>query len=239
MKDIKQNLPEPKILIVEDDPDISFIIKKSLDSLNAEFTQAENGEEGLKLLLDKKYDLIISDLAMPILGGEEMITRFREQEKNRFTPILVLTAKVDLDTKISVLDMGGDEFISKPFNRKDLFARVSVLLRLNYLTQELFTRNDDLDKKNQEILALQATLLEEEREKTKNRIIITSLHKIRQPLTNTVLLSSMLQGDEKQQKNISRLKSSLAEIEKILEELESLDTSKINSYIEGIEMIKD
>jgi DNA-binding response OmpR family regulator len=239
MKELKNNARPPEILIVEDDSDISFIIKRSLDPLKAIFTEAENGEVGLKFLLEKKYDLIISDLGMPVMSGVEMISKFRDQEKESFTPILVLTAKQDIDTKVNVLDIGGDEFVSKPFHHKDLFARARVLLRLNQLTYELYEKNHELDRLNKEILTLQASLLEEEREKTKNRIMVTSLHKIRQPLTNSVLLSSLIGGDEKHEKNIARLKTSLAEIEKILEELETLDTSKINSYIEGLEMIRD
>ena len=238
MKFSENNSPI-RILIIDDDADTSFIIKSSLSKIDAIIEEAANGEIALSMAENEKYDLVITDLMMPVLDGKQFIEAFREKYLNSFTPILVLTASAELDTKISVLEAGGDDFLVKPFNNRDLLAKAKVLLRINHLTLELYRRNNELKASNDTILALQQKLIQEEREKTHHRLMVTSLHKLRQPLTNAVLISEMLPEMEDPNKQKFKLRESLVEIEKILTDLESLDSNNVEPYFNNIEMIRE
>ena len=115
-----------RILIIEDDQEISKLLsviltKKELDSI-----VAYSGTEGLLQLQNNKFDLILLDLMLPGKSGEELIKKIREENS---IPIIVISAKVDIENKVHVLKMGADDYITKPFRVRELMARVKVQLR--------------------------------------------------------------------------------------------------------------
>lgn len=116
-----------RILVVEDDRDISSAICKVL-KLNNFYTDAVyDGVEALKYLDYDEYDCVILDIMMPRLDGLSTVKRMRE--RNDFTPVIILTAKADIDDKVLGLDTGADDYLSKPFSMKELVARVKALTR--------------------------------------------------------------------------------------------------------------
>lgn len=140
-----------KILIIEDDKNLSDTIKQCLkDEYNIE--QAYDGYEGCTLASSDIYDLIILDLMIPEMNGYEVLSKLRE-EKN-YTPVLILTAKEGLESKIKGFNYGADDYLTKPFIREELIARSSALIRRSsgaYKEKELLFLDLKLNLKNRRV----------------------------------------------------------------------------------------
>jgi DNA-binding response OmpR family regulator len=120
-------MEENKILIIEDDPNIADVIEIHVKDLGYRLERAADGKTGLKKALSKEYALIILDLMLPELDGLEVCKRIRAEQK--FTPILMLTAKsFELD-KVLGLELGADDYITKPFSIRELIARIKAIFR--------------------------------------------------------------------------------------------------------------
>ena len=129
-----------KVLIVEDDADLNNLICETLTKHGLKCTQAYSGSEGLLDVKNDKFDLAILDLMMPGMSGESLTATIRETSK---IPIIVVSAKCSTDSRVDLLSMGADDFLSKPFEVKELIARVDVQLRhLSYGSK------DDREDKN-------------------------------------------------------------------------------------------
>ncbi len=112
-----------KILIVEDDINIHNVIEEILKKENYTTYNAYSGTEALMLLERETYDLILLDLMLPAMNGEEIIKQVKD------TPIIVLSAKISIDDKVNCLLSGANDYITKPFDCKELLARIQVQLR--------------------------------------------------------------------------------------------------------------
>ena len=115
-----------KILIVEDDSKINEMIATSLTKAGYSCVSAFSGTEAKLLLKDTSFDLMILDLMLPGMTGESLLGEVR---KNNKMPVIVLSAKDELDTKVDLLTLGADDYMTKPFELKELEARVLVQLR--------------------------------------------------------------------------------------------------------------
>lgn len=115
------------ILLVEDDPKIVELLSLHLKDLNFETEWAPTGDEGLARALGAEYSLIILDIMLPVLDGLEVCRKIRESGKG--IPILMLTAKAEEIDKVLGLELGADDYLTKPFSIRELIARVKALLR--------------------------------------------------------------------------------------------------------------
>ena len=115
-----------KILVIEDDADINTLLKKILERAGYEAETAFSGTEGRLLLKLNTYDLVLLDLMLPGLSGEELLTEIR---KTLRMPAIALTAKAGLSDKVNVLGSGADDYITKPFEKQELLARIQAQLR--------------------------------------------------------------------------------------------------------------
>lgn len=123
-----------KILIVEDDQDINNLVAMNLKSSGYDVEKSEHGGEGLRMAESGQYDLIILDIMLPEIDGLEICRRLRGQGKN--TPIMMLTAKDAEIDRVLGLEMGADDYLTKPFSVRELQARVKAMLRrVEMLTQ--------------------------------------------------------------------------------------------------------
>lgn len=118
-----------KLLLAEDEIEISNAVKKFLNLSGYEVDTAFNGEDAMDLALDNHYDGIIMDIMMPKINGLEVVQKLRKDGCG--TPILMLTALAELDDKVTGLDVGADDYLTKPFATKELLARVKALTRRN------------------------------------------------------------------------------------------------------------
>lgn len=116
-----------RILLVEDDKGITRFVKKGLLENSFSVDVVSNGEEGLKLALYKGYELILLDILLPKMDGREILRRLREREIQ--TPVIFLTAKDSENDIVNGLNLGADDYLTKPFSFNELLARIQALLR--------------------------------------------------------------------------------------------------------------
>jgi len=116
-----------RILVVEDDPAILRGLSETLMRESYEVLTAADGETGYRLVREKSPDLVILDLMLPKLSGYEICRKMRSDGMH--TPILMLTARGDEGDRVLGLDLGADDYVSKPFSLRELMARVRALLR--------------------------------------------------------------------------------------------------------------
>jgi DNA-binding response OmpR family regulator len=140
-----------KVLLVEDEHRISQSIKKGLEQENFLVETAFDGEVAFDLASSNDYEVIILDLMIPKMDGMTVCKNLRADEIH--TPILVLTAKGELEDKVSALNFGADDYLVKPFAFAELLARVRALTRRPKLQQSFILKIDDLelDTKNFEV----------------------------------------------------------------------------------------
>lgn len=116
-----------KALIIEDDPDILDLVEINVQDMGLRLDKAENGQTGLDMAIQNNYDLIILDLMLPKLSGMEVCKQIRETDKH--IPIIMLTAKTEELDKVLGLELGADDYITKPFSIREFLARVKAVLR--------------------------------------------------------------------------------------------------------------
>lgn len=130
-------------LIIEDDADIAESVRYNLENAGFKTSVAATGESGLSMALDPQNPpaVIVLDLMLPGMNGTEICRRLRRENQTRRTPIIMLTAKAAEADRVAGLDVGADDYISKPFSVKELLARVRAVLRRS--EEEAGERYDD------------------------------------------------------------------------------------------------
>ncbi|ADC48736.1 two-component response regulator involved in phosphate regulation [Alkalihalophilus pseudofirmus OF4] len=116
-----------RILVVDDEESIATLLQFNLEQSGFEVTVASDGEEGLALAKDEPFDLLILDLMLPKIDGLDICKQLRQNKK--MTPILMLTAKDDEFDKVLGLELGADDYMTKPFSPREVVARVRAILR--------------------------------------------------------------------------------------------------------------
>jgi DNA-binding response OmpR family regulator len=119
-------MSDRRILVVDDDPDIRGLVRELLDRRGFTVTEARDGQEALRAFFSERPDLVVLDVAMPVLDGWKTLERIRELSD---VPVVMLTAKADELEKTRGLRAGADDYVTKPFGRQELLARVEALLR--------------------------------------------------------------------------------------------------------------
>lgn len=122
-----------KILVVEDDSNISNLIKMYLDKEGFEVCLAADGGKAIEEFQANKPDLVLLDVMLPVLDGWGVLTRIRENSK---CPVIMLTAKGEVDDRIHGLEMGADDYVVKPFEMKELLARITAVLRRTEIPED-------------------------------------------------------------------------------------------------------
>ncbi|MCM3148580.1 response regulator transcription factor [Bacillus pumilus] len=123
-----------KILVVEDEKKIARVLSLELEYEGYEVKVKETGMSGLQALEEESFDLVLLDVMLPELSGLEVLRRVRKT--NTETPIILITARGSVPDKVSGLDLGANDYITKPFDIEELLARIRAQLRLNIKAQE-------------------------------------------------------------------------------------------------------
>lgn len=174
-----------KILIIEDDHKIAAAIKRGLEQEKFVVDNAYDGEDGYELALSGEYAAIILDLMLPKMDGIEVCKKLRESQVH--TPIIMLTAKSQLEDKIEGLNIGADDYLTKPFAFEELLARIKALIRrpvntvsdkLSYedlsidtLTYKVMRSKTEINLSKKEYTVLEFLLRNKENIVTKDQLI--------------------------------------------------------------------
>lgn len=204
-----------KLLYAEDEKHLSRAVSTILQHNGYDVDNAYDGEEALNLVYENNYDVIILDIMMPKKDGIEVLKELRS--KNISTPIIMVTAKAENEDKIIGLDLGADDYLSKPFRTNELIARIKALVRRNTQYMEIYNFGDvsyniaesKLEKENKSLI------LNTEEVKIMNKFITNIEAKIE---VEQILKTLKYDNTEEY---ISKIKLYIAYINKKFEELES------------------
>jgi two-component system alkaline phosphatase synthesis response regulator PhoP len=122
------------ILVVDDEPSIVTLLKFNLEQAGFEVKTASDGREGFNIAVSESLDLIVLDLMLPGMDGMEVCRQLRQEKIN--TPILMLTAKDDEFDKVLGLELGADDYLTKPFSPREVAARVKAILRRSQVSEQ-------------------------------------------------------------------------------------------------------
>ncbi|NKB72656.1 MAG: response regulator [Candidatus Latescibacteria bacterium] len=125
-----------KILIVDDHPANIKALRLRLEAAQHQVVEADSGSQALAKLADQRPDLVLLDIMMPGMDGYEVCRRIKERPGESFVPVIMLTARSDTESLVKALELGADEYITKPFQPLELMARVQSMLRIRRMYQE-------------------------------------------------------------------------------------------------------
>lgn len=163
-----------KILVIEDEMHIQELLKYNLEKNNYAVTLADNGIEGLNQAMKGEFDLVLLDLMLPGIDGLEICRRMKGDKKTRKTPIIMLTAKSEEFDKVLGLELGADDYMTKPFSVKELIARIRAALRRLNQDQDEEVKAFDISAGN--LLIYKDIILDKEKyevKKSDEKLILT------------------------------------------------------------------
>jgi signal transduction histidine kinase/DNA-binding response OmpR family regulator len=131
----------PVVLVIEDHDDLREFLVSILSAAYQVIT-AKNGEEGIQSGLDHVPDLVVTDLMMPLKDGYQVCADLKQNEKTSHIPVVMLTAKADMDSKLMGIDTGADAYLAKPFDQRELLAIMANLINQRRQLREHYSKND-------------------------------------------------------------------------------------------------
>jgi len=140
-----------KILIVDDEQANRLILQAMLNKGGYDIVQASNGIEAVEIFEKECPDLVLMDVMMPVMDGYEATRLIKEKSVNNFVPVIFLTAITDESALVKCVAVGGDDFLTKPYNRTILQAKISAMERIRQLNKTVITQNDELAEYNKYI----------------------------------------------------------------------------------------
>jgi two-component system OmpR family response regulator len=141
--------PSLSILVIDDDPKLREVVGYALGREGFTVSEARHGGDGLALLESRRFDLLVVDVSMPEVDGFEFVRRLRTRDRE--TPVLFLSARSDEIDRILGLELGGDDYVTKPFSTRELVTRVKVILRRSIRAAQPEPEPDPLARGHEEL----------------------------------------------------------------------------------------
>jgi signal transduction histidine kinase len=212
---------KPTLLIVDDEERNIRLLKAMLMAKNYNLLEASRGEEALRIVSETPPDMILLDVMMPRMDGFEVCRRLKQDEKNRKIPVIMITALSEKQHRVKAMEVGADDFLSKPVDLTELTVRVKSLLRIKSYHDELFNSYQEIAAKNEKL---------EELQKVKEGLTHMIIHDLRNPLTaiSTYLQLAVMESSnptQSQHPKISRCLHFCAELDRLIQNL--LDINKM------------
>ncbi|MDN5871715.1 MAG: ATP-binding protein, partial [Nitrococcus sp.] len=182
------------VLVVDDEPDMQRYL---VDLLSREYRvlSASDGRQGLALAQSRRPNLMVLDYMLPELDGLEICRRIKESPETRSIRIVLLTARVDETTKLTALENGADDFLTKPFSGVEVQTRLHNLLRSSRLEQDLQSRNEELRATLDELTQTQNHLIHSEKINALGRLSAGLLHEVNNPLNYALTALEVVKSD--------------------------------------------
>jgi len=207
-----------KILIVDDAVDTVELLRKRFHSEGYDTAEANDGEEALQKVEQYHPDLIVLDVMMPKLDGYEVCRRLKADENTKYVPVLMLTAKGEIENKVKGLEIGADDYLPKPFDYKELSARVKSLLTIKEAREKL---------------------VEEEKSEALEKMMDEVAHEIRNPLASiggfAKRVYDKLPEDDPNKKYMEMIMDDVLKLEDMVKQLIELKTVAI-CYLENTDI---
>ena len=212
---------KPTLLIVDDEEQNIRLLKAMLMARNFVLLEATQGEEALRIVSATPPDMVLLDVMMPRMDGFEVCRRLKLDEKNRNIPVIMVTALSEKQHRVKAMEVGADDFLSKPVDHTELMVRVKSLLRIKSYHDELFKSYQEIAAKNEKL---------EELQKVKDGLSHMIIHDLRNPLTaiSTYLqLAAMEKQDltDSLQSKVDRCLYFCTELDQLIQNL--LDINKM------------
>jgi signal transduction histidine kinase len=211
------------ILVVEDEPDMRRFL---VSTLSAEYRilQAANGNSGLAMIREHMPDLVLLDLMLPGMDGLDLCSAIKNDEALRKIKVILLTARVDEQSKISALERGADDFITKPFSILEVKTRLANLLKSGRLEEDLRERNIELQNTLIQLKETEANLVQSEKMNALGTLAAGLLHEINNPLNFTLTALQLA---------LDQIGDSNPEIKEMLEDI-NLGMSRIRDIVSDL-----
>jgi signal transduction histidine kinase len=190
----------PRVLVVEDEPDMRRYLAEILQE-QYQVSTARTGTEGLRMARERAPDLVVLDLMLPEMDGLEVCRRIRADSALRSQKIMLLTARVDEQSKITALEQGADDFLTKPFSSVEVRTRLRNLLATAILERDLEERNRRLQSALADLEATQAQLIHSEKLNALGSLAAGLLHEINNPLNYSLTALQLIREDPAVQDN--------------------------------------
>ncbi|HOX03312.1 MAG TPA: ATP-binding protein [Candidatus Paceibacterota bacterium] len=171
----------PRILIADDEPDMLRFLRSQLET-QFEVLEAIDGQQAIDKIVQFLPDLVLCDMMMPEKDGLQVCREIRERTATRNLPILILTARADERTKISVLAAGANDFLTKPFSSTELYVRLTNLMSAHEYERRLTTQNKRLEALVDQLKETEAQLVRNEKMASLGRLSAGIIHEINNPL---------------------------------------------------------
>lgn len=227
-----------KILIVDDSPDNVEVIKYKLQrsrQFDLDVREAHSGEEALEIARKEDLDIVLLDVMMPRMSGFEVCRRVKKIKEDEFLPIILVTAREDIDSKLKGFEAGADDYIAKPFDLQELEARIKSMLHIKDLQDRLRKTNDELQETS-------AKLVEAERLAAIGAVVASINHEINNPLC-AIMLNAQLLRDEveknptKAATRVEKIEKNVERIQEITKRIQDLKEASTTEYVSGDRML--
>ena len=220
-----------RILIVDDNPDNIEVLKYKLERsarFELQILEALSGEAAIEIATKEPLDLVLLDVMMPHLDGFEVCRRIKALKGEAFLPVIMVTAREDLGSKIEGFESGADDYIPKPFDLQELEARIKSMLRIKELQDEL--------------LRTTQRLVDAERMAAIGEVAASVNHEINNPLCAIMLNAQLLQEEISSDPDGARARAAKIEenvdrIQAITQRIQELKDSGTTEYVSGEKML--
>jgi len=218
----------PQVLIAEDNPDMRRLLASVIGK---EFRPrlARNGREALEMAREEMPDLILSDVMMPEMSGLDLCRAVKEDAGLRSVPVVLVTSKAEQEMKVEGLEIGADDYVTKPFHPRELLARVRSLVRVRLLQRQLAVRNKALEDALRELKLAEAHLVQSERLSAVGELAAEIAHEVNNPVNFALNAARALQSVVRE----------LGELSTLVDGLDAKDLARLEEQVQEFQQQRE